>query len=89
MRVSLVTETYFPQVNGVSRTLGQLVRHLTARGDAVQLVHPGHRDPVQVLHLSTDRRKLHTNFRAELQNLRLEGGDAIRKLFEISHLALQ
>ncbi len=40
MRVSLVTETYFPQVNGVSRTLGQLVRHLTARGDAVQLIHP-------------------------------------------------
>ena len=26
MRVTLVTETYFPQVNGVSRTLGQLVR---------------------------------------------------------------
>jgi glycosyltransferase involved in cell wall biosynthesis len=40
MRVSLVTETYFPQVNGVSRTLGQLARHLTDRGDAVQLIHP-------------------------------------------------
>lgn len=40
MRVCLVTETYFPQVNGVSRTLGQLVRHLTDRGDSVQLVHP-------------------------------------------------
>lgn len=40
MRVCLVTETYFPQVNGVSRTLGQLVRHLTERGDLVQLVHP-------------------------------------------------
>ena len=40
MRVTLVTETYFPQVNGVSRTLNQLVRHLRDRGDAVQLVHP-------------------------------------------------
>ena len=40
MRVTIVTETYFPQVNGVSRTLGQLVRHLTERGDTVQLVHP-------------------------------------------------
>ena len=40
MRVSLVTETYFPQVNGVSRTLGQLVRSLTGRGDLVQLIHP-------------------------------------------------
>jgi len=40
MRVTMVTETYFPQVNGVSRTLGQLVRHLTASGDAVQIVMP-------------------------------------------------
>jgi glycosyltransferase involved in cell wall biosynthesis len=40
MRVTLVTETYLPQVNGVSRTLGQLVRHLGDRGDSVQLVHP-------------------------------------------------
>jgi glycosyltransferase involved in cell wall biosynthesis len=40
MRVTLVTETYFPQVNGVSRTLGQLVQHLRRRGDAVQLVRP-------------------------------------------------
>jgi glycosyltransferase involved in cell wall biosynthesis len=45
MRVSLVTETYFPQVNGVSRTLGELVRHLTARGDEVQLIHPDYGHP--------------------------------------------
>jgi len=38
--VTLVTETYFPQVNGVSRTLGQLVRCLTGPGDVVQLVLP-------------------------------------------------
>src|SRR5258708_16463328 len=40
MRVSLITETYFPQVNGVSRTLGELVRHLSDQGDQVQLIHP-------------------------------------------------
>ncbi|MDR3635025.1 MAG: glycosyltransferase family 1 protein [Isosphaeraceae bacterium] len=40
MRVTLVTETYFPQVNGVSRTLGQLVHHLHERGDDVQVIHP-------------------------------------------------
>ena len=28
MRITLVTETFFPQVNGVSRTLGELARHL-------------------------------------------------------------
>src|SRR5271163_3069516 len=40
MRVTLVTETYFPQVNGVSRTLGELVRVLEESGDAVQLIYP-------------------------------------------------
>ena len=40
MRVTLVTETYFPQVNGVSRTLGELVRFLDEGGDQVQLIHP-------------------------------------------------
>lgn len=42
MRVTIVTETYAPQVNGVSRTLGQLVRVLEATGDAVQLIHPNY-----------------------------------------------
>src|SRR5262249_5918723 len=46
MRITLVTETYFPQVNGVSRTLRELVRHLTACGDAVQLVHPDYGEAV-------------------------------------------
>ncbi|GIW86824.1 MAG: glycosyl transferase [Isosphaeraceae bacterium] len=40
MRITLVTETYLPQVNGVSRTLEQLVRVLRAAGDQVQLVAP-------------------------------------------------
>ena len=37
MRLTLITETYAPQVNGVSRTLGQLVRHMVEAGD----VRPG------------------------------------------------
>ncbi|MBV8611292.1 MAG: glycosyltransferase, partial [Singulisphaera sp.] len=40
MRLTLVTETYYPQVNGVSRTLGYLVRHLIDAGETVQLIHP-------------------------------------------------
>lgn len=40
MRLTLITETYAPQVNGVSRTLGQLVRHMAGAGDEVQVVHP-------------------------------------------------
>ncbi len=47
MRVTIVTETYFPQVNGVSRTLGQLARYLTENGDSVQLVHPNYGEPAQ------------------------------------------
>jgi glycosyltransferase involved in cell wall biosynthesis len=40
MRVTLVTETFAPQVNGVSRTLGQLVVALERAGDVVQVIHP-------------------------------------------------
>ena len=45
MRVTLVSETYYPQVNGVSRTLGQLVRVLTRMGDLVQVVQPDYGEP--------------------------------------------
>jgi glycosyltransferase involved in cell wall biosynthesis len=53
MRVTIVTETYFPQVNGVSRTLGQLVGLLERAGDTVQLVHPdyGELPPNERVHL--------------------------------------
>ena len=40
MRLTLVTETFLPQVNGVSRTLSHLVDELTLLGDSVQVVHP-------------------------------------------------
>ncbi len=50
MRITLVTETYFPQVNGVSRTLGQLVRVLTEAGDVVQLVHPDYGEAATLEH---------------------------------------
>lgn len=45
MRLTIVTETYSPQVNGVSRTLSQLVRVLEAAGDSVQVVHPRYGHP--------------------------------------------
>lgn len=45
MRITIVTETFFPQVNGVSRTLGQLTRVLEAAGDTVQVVHPDYGEP--------------------------------------------
>jgi glycosyltransferase involved in cell wall biosynthesis len=40
LRITLVTETYFPQVNGVSRTLDRLVRHCGDAGDVLQLLLP-------------------------------------------------
>ncbi len=40
MRVALVTDTYLPQLNGVSRTLARLVEHLGATGHEVALVSP-------------------------------------------------
>jgi glycosyltransferase involved in cell wall biosynthesis len=42
MRVTIVTETYFPQVNGVSRTLRELARYLQESGDEVQLICPNY-----------------------------------------------
>ena len=40
LRITLVTETYFPQVNGVSRTLDRLVRHCSGLHDQMQLLLP-------------------------------------------------
>src|SRR5262249_8865292 len=45
MRLSLVTETYFPQVNGVSRTLREVVRHMTSHVDSDQVIHPDYGQP--------------------------------------------
>ncbi len=39
-RVTIVTETFAPEVNGVANTLGHLVRGLQARGIRVQLIRP-------------------------------------------------
>ena len=39
-RVTIVTETFAPEVNGVANTLGHLVRGLQARGVEVQLIRP-------------------------------------------------
>jgi glycosyltransferase involved in cell wall biosynthesis len=47
MRITLVTETYFPQVNGVSRTLGSLVETTVKSGHQVQLIIPRYPDPVK------------------------------------------
>lgn len=44
LRISLVTETYFPQVNGVSRTLDRLVNYCAEQGDRVQLMMPSYKD---------------------------------------------
>ncbi len=47
MRITLISETYFPQINGVSRTLDRLTRFLTAQGDRVQLLIPRYREDDQ------------------------------------------
>ncbi len=40
LRISVVTETYPPEINGVAMTIGQMVDGLLARGHAVQVVRP-------------------------------------------------
>lgn len=44
LRISVVTETYFPQLNGVSRTLDRLVNYCTEQGDRLQLLIPSYKD---------------------------------------------
>lgn len=40
MRIAFVTETFPPELNGVSLTVERTVRHLRARGHAVELLRP-------------------------------------------------
>lgn len=40
MRIALATDAWYPQVNGVVRTLGATVAELTARGHEVELITP-------------------------------------------------
>ncbi|MDO3378992.1 glycosyltransferase family 4 protein [Geoalkalibacter halelectricus] len=44
LKIALVTETYLPQINGVSKTLDRLVTHLLEHGDSVHLLAPRYRD---------------------------------------------
>lgn len=47
MRITIVSETYFPQINGVSRTLEKLVGHCSERGDQIQLLVPRYDQPLK------------------------------------------
>lgn len=47
MKIAIVTETYPPQINGVSRTLGRLVEHLARGGHQVLVVHPRYEESAQ------------------------------------------
>lgn len=40
LRISVVTETYPPEINGVAMTVGRLVEGLLTRGHAVQVIRP-------------------------------------------------
>ena len=40
MRIAYVTETYPPELNGVSLTVQRTVRHLSERGHDIELIRP-------------------------------------------------
>lgn len=44
MKLSIITDTYAPEINGVARTLHQLATQLTSRGHSVEVIHPGIQD---------------------------------------------
>ncbi|MEQ6885832.1 glycosyltransferase family 1 protein [Salicola sp. Rm-C-2C1-2] len=43
-QIALVTETFPPEINGVSGTLGNLCRELVQRGQQLTIIRPGQRD---------------------------------------------
>lgn len=45
LRISIVSETWFPQINGVSRTLNRLAGFLAEQGDRIQLLIPRYQQP--------------------------------------------
>src|SRR5262245_21400279 len=40
LRIAMITETYPPEVNGVARTVKEMVEGLRGRGHSIQLVRP-------------------------------------------------
>jgi hypothetical protein len=46
MRIALASETWIPQVNGVSRTLDRLARSLAASGDQLLVLAPRYEQPL-------------------------------------------
>lgn len=48
MRVTLVTETYAPEINGVAKTLQRIVSELTARGHEIHIVRPRQKNEAAV-----------------------------------------
>ena len=52
MRLSVVTETWPPEINGVSLTLSKLVQGLCARNHQVQLIRPRQTQADEALHHS-------------------------------------
>lgn len=45
MRITLITDTYLPEVNGVTTVLAKMRQGLLARGHAVQVIAPGYDRP--------------------------------------------
>ncbi|OUU86862.1 MAG: hypothetical protein CBC36_08275 [Verrucomicrobiaceae bacterium TMED76] len=44
MRITLITDTFFPEINGVSMTLGRLSEGLTNLGHSVEVIRPNYRN---------------------------------------------
>lgn len=52
MRLTLVTETYTPEINGVAKTLQRIVNELTDRGHSVHIIRPRQKNETPENHSS-------------------------------------
>lgn len=55
MRITLVTETYVPEINGVAKTLERLVNELANRGHAMHIVRPKQKHDIASGHIPETR----------------------------------
>lgn len=91
MRVLMVSDVYFPRVNGVSTSIQTFARELTAKGHAVTLIAPdygqGAPEPFEVIRIPSRYLPLDPEDRIlRVRHLRRRRADLAQRGFDLVHI---